>query len=51
MCNGYLIWDYFNGDVICSDCGEVVDRIYDYGQTLQDKLLTEKLERHVLRKF
>lgn len=30
-CHGQLIWDYENGEVVCSSCGYVVDRIYYYG--------------------
>ncbi len=26
-CGSYLVWDYTTGDVICSSCGVVVDRI------------------------
>ena len=29
-CGGF-VWDYFCGEVVCVDSGEVVDRIYDYG--------------------
>ncbi len=28
-CGGFLIWDYKSGDIICSSCGLVVDRIVD----------------------
>lgn len=30
-CGGELVWDYERGEVTCSRCGLVVDRIYDYG--------------------
>ncbi|MCD6195602.1 MAG: TFIIB-type zinc ribbon-containing protein, partial [Staphylothermus sp.] len=30
VCGGILVWDYQRGEVICSSCGLVVDRIYDY---------------------
>lgn len=29
-CRGYLVWDYFRGEVICSSTGEVIDKIYEY---------------------
>ncbi len=30
-CGGQLVWDYERGEVTCSRCGLVVDRIYYYG--------------------
>ena len=30
-CSGVLIWDYARGEVVCSACGYVVEKIYDYG--------------------
>ena len=30
-CGGILVWDYQMGEVICSSCGLVIDKIYDYG--------------------
>jgi len=35
MCGGELVWDYRTGDVICSSCGAVVDRIYVEEKTNQ----------------
>ena len=44
-CDGYLIWDYFTGDIVCSKCGTVVGRIYDYGpqRMTEDRLLLEQM--------
>jgi uncharacterized Zn finger protein (UPF0148 family) len=33
VCGGDLVWDYESGEIVCSRCGLVVDRIYDYGAT------------------
>jgi transcription initiation factor TFIIIB Brf1 subunit/transcription initiation factor TFIIB len=27
-CNGILVWDYRTGDIVCSKCGAVIDRIF-----------------------
>ncbi len=37
ICGGPLVWDYREGEVICSSCGYVVDRIYDYGPPREDE--------------
>ncbi len=39
-CGGILVWDYSRGDVVCSVCGAVVDRIYTAPQT---KVIEENL--------
>ncbi len=31
VCGGELVWEYERGEVTCSKCGLVVDRIYYYG--------------------
>jgi transcription initiation factor TFIIIB Brf1 subunit/transcription initiation factor TFIIB len=31
VCGGQLIWDYERGEIVCSRCGLVVDKIYYYG--------------------
>ncbi|RLG80601.1 MAG: TFIIB-type zinc ribbon-containing protein [Thermoprotei archaeon] len=37
ICGNTLIWDYQSGEVICSTCGYVVDRIYYYGPDREDE--------------
>ncbi|MET1159690.1 MAG: TFIIB-type zinc ribbon-containing protein [Thermoprotei archaeon] len=37
LCGNSLIWDYVSGLIICSSCGYVVDRIYDYGPIYEDE--------------
>ncbi len=37
VCGAPLIWDYELGEVICSSCGLVVDRIYDYRPLMEDE--------------
>ena len=36
-CGGALVWEYRSGLVVCSSCGYVVDRIYDYGPLREDE--------------
>ncbi len=45
LCGGPLIWDYEKGEVICSNCGYVVDRIYDYGPPRVDE--SEEIWREI----
>jgi len=33
-CGGQLIWNYASGEVVCSSCGAVVEKIYDYSPPL-----------------
>ncbi len=33
-CNGVLIWDHQRGDIVCSECGTVIDRIYIMDKTI-----------------
>jgi len=44
-CGGQLVWDYRSGEVICSSCGVVVERIYDYSPLRPDE--SEELWREI----
>jgi len=37
LCGGILVWDYQTGEVICSSCGYVIDKIYYYGPVNEDE--------------
>lgn len=41
-CKGYLVWDYFRGEVICSSTGEIVDKIYEYRDLDSNKYSNEE---------
>ncbi len=49
VCGGELVWDYERGEVTCSRCGLVVDRIYYYGPPRMTEEVREK-ERESLRR-
>ncbi|WP_244372325.1 TFIIB-type zinc ribbon-containing protein [Staphylothermus marinus] len=60
VCGGTLIWDYESGEVVCSKCGLVVDKIYDYGVSRERedvvewrevKLKTYPKKNHILKKY
>jgi len=44
-CGGQLVWDYQYGEVVCNNCGTVVEKIYDYNSPRPDE--SEELWRMI----
>jgi transcription initiation factor TFIIIB Brf1 subunit/transcription initiation factor TFIIB len=45
-CNGILVWDYRTGDVVCSRCGAVIDRIFVMERDIQrDEAVSREARR------
>ncbi len=43
-CGGLLIYDEYRGELVCSRCGLVVDRVYDYGPLREREEVVERRE-------
>jgi len=44
-CGGQLVWDYRCGEVVCSACGTVVEKIFDYSPMRPDE--SEEIWREI----
>jgi len=44
-CGGQLVWDYKCGEVVCSACGTVVEKVYDYSPAWPDE--SEEIWREI----
>ena len=40
-----IIWDYKNGVIVCSACGVVIDRLYDYETNRLDMITRDQKEK------